>query len=136
MVAVAGTVHFVPESSQPDAPVFDKGGALLACVGHVALVYSIIEAPDAVWMSARTLGGVGAGLAGIIAFVFCELRQDHPLLDPRLFANRRLSAGSLSILIQFFAFFGFTFVSLQYLQGVRGTARSSLRSLFSRSRSR
>jgi Na+/melibiose symporter-like transporter len=42
------------------------------------------------------------------------------MLDPRLFRNRRLSAGSLSIFIQFFAFFGFTFVMLQYLQGVRG----------------
>jgi Na+/melibiose symporter-like transporter len=41
-------------------------------------------------------------------------------LDPRLFSNRKLSAGSLSICIQFFAFFGFTFVSLQYLEGVRG----------------
>ena len=34
--------------------------------------------------------------------------------------NRKLAAGSLSIVIQFFAFFGFTFVALQYLQGVRG----------------
>jgi MFS family permease len=52
--------------------------------------------------------------------VLFERRQHHPLLDPRLFSNRKLSAGSLSICIQFFAFFGFTFVSLQYLEGVRG----------------
>jgi MFS family permease len=38
----------------------------------------------------------------------------------RHFRNRHLSAGSLSIFIQFFAFFGFTFVCLQHLQGVRG----------------
>jgi Na+/melibiose symporter-like transporter len=43
-------------------------------------------------------------------------------LNPRVFYNRRLSAGSLSVCIQFFAFFGFTFVSLQYLEGVRGYA--------------
>lgn len=42
------------------------------------------------------------------------------MLDPRHFRHRSLSAGSLSIFIQFFAFFGFTFVLLQYLQGVRG----------------
>jgi len=42
------------------------------------------------------------------------------MLDVRHFRNRRLSAGSLSIFIQFFAFYGFTFVCLQYLQGVRG----------------
>src|SRR6204780_971631 len=119
-VAVAGTVRFVPESSQPDAPALDKGGALLATVGLVALVFSIIEAPDAGWLSARSLGGMTAGLAALTAFVAFERRQQYPLLDPRLFSNRKLSAGSLSICIQFFAFFGFTFVSLQYLEGVRG----------------
>jgi EmrB/QacA subfamily drug resistance transporter len=120
IIALAGTLRFVPESSQPDAPAVDKGGALLATIGLVALVYSIIEAPDAGWASARTLGGLGGGLLALAGFVLYELHQRHPLLDPRLFASRRLSAGSLSICIQFFAFFGFTFVSLQYLEGVRG----------------
>ena len=120
VVALVGAVRFVPESSEPDAPALDKGGALLAMVGLVALVYSIIEAPDAGWLSSRTLVGVAAGLTALAGFVLFERRQQHPLLDPRLFSNRRLSAGSLSICIQFFAFFGFTFVSLQYLEGVRG----------------
>jgi EmrB/QacA subfamily drug resistance transporter len=119
-VAIAGTLRFVPESSQPNTPRLDKAGALLATVGLVVLVFSIIEAPDAGWLSARTLGGMVAGLAALAGFAVFELRQRHPLLDPRLFSNRKLAAGSLSILIQFFAFFGFTFVSLQYLQGVRG----------------
>jgi len=119
-VALAGTVRFVPESSDPDAPALDKGGALLATVGLVALVFSIIEAPDAGWLSARTLGGLAAGSAALAGFVCFEMGRTHPLLDPHLFSNRKLSAGSLSICIQFFAFFGFTFVSLQYLEGVRG----------------
>jgi hypothetical protein len=83
-------------------------------------VFSIIEAPDAGWLSPRTLGGMAAGIAALAAFVLAERRQRHPLLDPRLFSSLRLAAGSLSICIQFFAFFGFTFVALQYLQGVRG----------------
>src|ERR1700677_4973254 len=119
-IALAGTVRFVPESSQPDAPALDKAGALLATIGLVALVFSIIEAPDAGWLSPRTLAGMATGLAALAGFVLFERRQRHPLLDPRLFSNRKLAAGTLSILIQFFAFFGFTFVSLQYLQGVRG----------------
>jgi len=120
VIAIAGAVRFVPESSQPGAPAIDKGGAVLATIGMVALVFSIIEAPDEGWLSARTLGGTAIGVAALAGFVLYELRQRHPLLDPRLFRNRRLAAGSLSIVIQFFAFFGFTFVSLQYLQGVRG----------------
>ena len=120
VVALAGTFRFVPESSQPNAPSLDKGGAILSTIGLVALVFSIIEAPDAGWMSARTLGGIVLGLVALTGFVLFEYRQDHPLLDPRLFSDRTLSAGSLSICIQFFAFFGFTFVCMQYLDGVRG----------------
>jgi EmrB/QacA subfamily drug resistance transporter len=119
-IALAGTARFVPESSQPDAPVLDKAGALLATIGLVALVFSIIEAPDAGWLRARTLGGIAGGLSALAGFVLFERHQRHPLLDPHLFSNRNLSAGSLSVCIQFFAFFGFTFVSLQYLEGVRG----------------
>ena len=122
IIALAGTLRFVPESSQPDAPALDKGGAVLAMFGLVALVFSIIEAPDAGWASARILGGLATGLAALGAFVLYEFHQDHPLLNPRVFSDRRLSAGSLSVCIQFFAFFGFTFVALQYLEGVRGYA--------------
>ncbi len=120
VIALAGTFRFVPESSQPEAPALDRGGAMLATLGLVALVFSIIEAPDAGWASARTVGGLAAGVTALAGFVLYELHHPRPLLDPRLFADRRLSAGSLSICIQFFAFFGFTFVSLQYLEGVRG----------------
>jgi MFS family permease len=119
-VALVGTFRFVPESSRSDAPAIDKGGAVLATIGLVAVVFGIIQAPDAGWLSSRTIAEIGIGIAALICFVLFEHRQHHPLLDPRLFSNRKLSAGSLSICIQFFAFFGFTFVSLQYLEGVRG----------------
>ena len=120
MVAILGTLFFVPESSDPGAPPLDKAGALLAMVSLTALVFCVIEAPEAGWASARTLGGIAGGLAVLAVFAGWELRSAHPMLDLRHFRNRRLSAGGLSIFIQFFAFYGFTFVSLQYLQGVRG----------------
>jgi EmrB/QacA subfamily drug resistance transporter len=120
VIAIAGTIRFVPESSHPGAPRLDKGGALLAMAGLTAGVFSIIEAPEAGWVAARTIAGIGGGLALLAVFAGWELRQQHPMLDVRHFRSRRLSAGSLSIFIQFFAFFGFTFVPLQYLQGVRG----------------
>ena len=120
VIAIAGTLRFVPESSDPGAPRLDKGGALLAVAGLSALVFSIIEAPEAGWLAARTLAGIGGGLAVLAVFVWWELRQAHPMLDLRHFRDRRLSAGSVSIFILFFAFFGFAFVVLQYLQGIRG----------------
>ena len=46
VVALAGTLRFVPESADPDAPRLDVGGAVIAVLALVALVFSVIEAPD------------------------------------------------------------------------------------------
>ena len=119
-VALAGTLRFVPESADPDAPRLDVGGAVLAVAALVALVFSVIEAPTYGWLATRTIGGLALAGALLICFVRWELRQTHPLLDPRLFRNRPLATGSMSIFVQFFAFFGFTFIGMQYLQLVRG----------------
>jgi MFS family permease len=120
VIAVIGTLKVVPESADRTAPRLDRGGAALSVVALVALVYSVIEAPTAGWFSARTLIGIAFGLVALACFVRYELRQRTPMLDPRLFGRRALSAGSLTIFVQFFAFYGFTFISLQYLQIVRG----------------
>src|SRR6185437_14417345 len=125
VIAIAGTLRFVPESADHDSPRLDLGGAVLAVVGLVALVYSIIEAPSQGWGSARTLGGLGAGLVVLTGFIFFEHSvarkgRKTPMLDPRVFARRGLASGSLSIFVQFFTFFGFIFLVLQYLQLVRG----------------
>lgn len=119
-VAVIGAVRVVPESSDPDAPKLDVVGGLIAVAGLLALVFSIIEAPEKGWLSVSTVTGLVAGVAVLVGFIVWELRHQHPLLDPRVFRLRTLSAGSLSIFIQFFAFFGFTFCMVQFLQGVRG----------------
>jgi EmrB/QacA subfamily drug resistance transporter len=116
VLAIIGTLRVVPESAESDAPGLDWTGALLAVVGLGALVYSIIEAPTAGWASARTLVGLAASLVALAGFVGWELQTRHPLLDPRLFRHRAFAAGTLSITLQFFAFFGFIFLLLQYLQ--------------------
>ncbi len=119
-LALIGTIRIVPESADKDAPKLDRGGALLVVIALVALVFSIIEAPTEGWVSARTLLGIACGLVILAVFVRYELRRKTPMLDPRIFTSRKLSAGSSSIFVQFFAFFGFIFVMLQYLQLVRG----------------
>lgn len=118
--AVVGALRFVPESADPDAPALDRVGAPVAVLGLVALVFSVIEAPTYGWLATRTIAGLALAAVLLTAFVFVELRQPAPLLNPRVFRDRFLSAGSMSIFIQFFAFFGYTFVILQYLQFARG----------------
>ncbi len=120
VTAAAATVAIVPSSRGSSVVRLDPVGALLSSLGLLALVYSIIEAPQRGWGDAVTIGGFAAGFLLLIAFVLYELRRRDPMLDPRLFARRGFGVGSLSLTLQFFAQFGFLFVSLQYLQFVLG----------------
>lgn len=119
-VALVGTWRVVPESAAPQEASRDLVGVALSVAGLGILVYSLIEAPTHDWTSVRTLAGIGLGLAVLTAFVMWESRVARPLLDPRFFRRAPFAAGSLSICVQFFCFFGFIFAFLQYLQLVRG----------------
>jgi EmrB/QacA subfamily drug resistance transporter len=120
VIAFVATLRVVPESADPDAPRLDVTGAVISTVGLSVIVYALIEAPTTGWASAQTLLELGGGLLVLALFVGYELRRPVPLLDPRLFRLRGFTAGTVSLTVQFFAFFGFIFLVLQYLQLVRG----------------
>jgi EmrB/QacA subfamily drug resistance transporter len=119
-LALIGTLAVVPTSVDEDAPKLDLVGAVLSLVAVSSLVFGIIEGPDRGWDDRWTIGGLVVGVLASIAFVLWELRVPKPMLDPRLFRLRGFSAGSLTILVQFFATFGLFFVVIQYLQFVVG----------------
>lgn len=119
-LAAVGTWLFVPDSAAPDGPPLDIVGAVISIAGLGALVYSIIEAPEHGWLGRTTLLGLGTGIVLLAGFVAWELHTRTPLLDPRLFTRPAFAAGTLSILLQFFGFFGLIFITMQYLQLVRG----------------
>lgn len=120
--AIIGTLRVIPESADRNAPPVDLAGGLITIAGLSGLVYSIIEAPAEGWGSMRTLLGMAFSLVILAGFVTWELTRSHPMLDPRLFVHRAFSAGTLTIMMQFLAFFGFIFLVLQYLQLVREQA--------------
>lgn len=122
VLAFVGTLRIVPESADPDAPRIDWVGAAITVAGLGVLVYSIIEAPTEGWGAARTVAGLVAGVVVLAGFVVWELHVPDPLLDPRLFRHGGFAAGTLTITLQFFAFFGFLFLILQYLQLALGNS--------------
>jgi EmrB/QacA subfamily drug resistance transporter len=110
----------IPESKDEESHPLDPTGAGLSIAGLSLLVYAIIQAPSAGWLSARTIGAGLAGIAIIVAFVVAESRSDHPMLPIEFFKNPRFSAGSGSVTLAFFALFGTTLLLTQYQQLVRG----------------
>ena len=120
LAVAARAVRRIPDSREHDAPRVDHVGAVLSVLTLAGIVFAAIEGPVRGWTDPLTLGALGVGLAGLVAWVAWGLVADEPLLDPRLFARRDFSTGVLSITLQFFVFFGFIFLVVQYVQLVLG----------------
>jgi len=119
-VACIGTIAVVPSTRSEEHVGLDPRGAVVSAIGIGLLVLGIIEGPERGWTSPITLVGLVGGVIFIALFVLVELRTEEPLLDPRLFKHHGFATGSASLFLQFFAMFGFFFVSLQFLQLVMG----------------
>lgn len=120
VLSLVGVLAVVPSSVDEHPPRLDLVGAAVSLIAVASIVFGIIEGPERGWDDAVTLAALAVGIVASIAFVAWELRTDQPMLDPRLFRLRGLSAGTLTITVQFFASFGFFFIIIQYLQFVTG----------------
>ena len=124
-IAVVAGHRLLPESRDPVARRIDWTGAALSGVGLVAFVWAIIEAPSKGWTSTPVVAAGAFAALLLVAFVVWQRRVGEPLLDVRLFANPRFTAASTTVMVLFFALFGFLFLSTQYLQFVLGYSPSA-----------
>jgi EmrB/QacA subfamily drug resistance transporter len=120
LLSCIGVIAVVPSTRSEEHVGLDPRGAVVSALGIGLLVLGIIEGPERGWTDPVTLFGLLGGVAFLVAFIRVELRTENPLLDPRLFRHRGFATGSASLFLQFFAMFGFFFVSLQFLQLVLG----------------
>ncbi|MER6398646.1 MFS transporter [Kitasatospora sp. NPDC001603] len=110
----------LPESKDPKPGRWDVLSVVLSLTGVIAAVYAIKEA--AAHGVARWDVPVAAvlGAAALTVFVRRQLRLTTPLLDVRLFSDRRFTAAVLASLTALVGLSGVVFVTSQYLQLVRG----------------
>jgi EmrB/QacA subfamily drug resistance transporter len=122
IAAIAGVLvaGFVSGSRDPHVPRLDRAGFVLSTATVALLIYTIIEAPNQGWASARTLAGFALTAVLAATFVSWERRTDEPMLDLSLFRNPRFTAASAAVAISFFALSGFIFLVTQYFQFVKG----------------
>src|SRR3954465_14509392 len=90
-VAAALVAASVPTSRDPSAPKADRPGVVLSTAAMAVLIYTIIEAPDHGWSSARRGAGFVAAVVLFAAFIVWERRTPEPLLDLSLFCNLRFT---------------------------------------------
>jgi EmrB/QacA subfamily drug resistance transporter len=119
VVIVLVAVRHVPETRDPEAaPALDWPGTLAVVAGLAGLTYALTAAADG-------LSGIvlAAGLVGVLslgAFVAVELRSAHPLVPPRLFADRQFSATNAVTLLVYAALGALFVLLVLHLQVVAG----------------
>jgi EmrB/QacA subfamily drug resistance transporter len=99
---------------------FDLAGATTVTLGLSAFVFALLDAEDAGWGSAQTIGTLVAAAILLAAFVAIERRSRAPLVPFSIFRIRTITgANVVGILTGASLFSMFFFISL-YMQQVLG----------------
>jgi EmrB/QacA subfamily drug resistance transporter len=98
----------------------DVVGLFLATPGVTLIIYGLTQASIHGWGSWQGLLPLGIGLLLVVGFVAWELRQEHPLLDMRVFRDAAFSASMVVGVIMASALFGAVFLIPVFMQEVQG----------------
>ncbi|GAA2795507.1 MFS transporter [Kitasatospora paracochleata] len=112
----------LPESRDPRPGRWDVLSVFLSMAGVIGVVYAIKELAAEGLHSWTVPVALVLGSAALVAFVRRQLRLETPLLDVRLFADRRFTAAVVASLTALIGLSGVVFFMSQYLQLVRGYA--------------
>ncbi len=118
---LALTPRLIPESRSESATRhFDISGAVSVTAALSVLVYALVDAAEAGWTSARTLGLLGVSAALFAIFYVIERRSASPLVPFAIFRMRTLTgANVVGLLVGASLFSMFFFITL-YMQQVLG----------------
>lgn len=107
------------ESPGGAAGRFDLLGWLTASPGVALLIYGLTQASERGWGSVQALLPMGAAVALLAGFTAWELRQEHPLLDLRIFGNPAYRSAITVTVIVAAALFGPVFLAPVFLEQVQ-----------------
>jgi EmrB/QacA subfamily drug resistance transporter len=96
------------------------GGAALATMALLLVVYTVVETDSHAWTSARTLGGLAVVVLMAVAFAISERRSASPLLPPQLLRRPLALRADLVIFFAAAGLLAMFFFQTLYLQRVLG----------------
>ena len=103
MVAIYGTIRWVPAGGRDADRRLDPLGALLSMVAVGALLLAIIEGPEWGWISTGVIVSIRVSVVFVAAFLRWERRTPAPMLDVAIFRNPAFSSASMAVMLAFFA---------------------------------
>ena len=97
-------------------------GLLVLWVGSLQIMLDKGKELD--WFESAQIQGLGwTALIGFVVFVLWELKQDHPVVDIRLFARRNFVLGAMALSVAYCLFFGNVVLVPMWLQQYMGWHR-------------
>jgi EmrB/QacA subfamily drug resistance transporter len=113
--------RLIPESRDAHAAQsYDIAGAVTVTGGLMALVYAIVDAQQAGWGSAKTLGFFALAAALLVSFVVIETRTKAPLVRLSIFRIRSLLTANIAMFLAMSGMFAMFFFNTLYIQRVLG----------------
>ena len=108
-----------PASAGVSLRKFDFGGTATLAASMLGLVYTVVEAPDVGWSSARTLLSFVGVAALLSAFVLIEQRSPNPLVRLGILRSSQLRRANFGAMALLGSWFGFQFMGTLYMQDLR-----------------
>ncbi|MCB1255751.1 MAG: MFS transporter [Microthrixaceae bacterium] len=114
------SLRFVPDSREDTEHPFDLAGSIFSLFAIGGLVLGIHEGPERGWSHPIAVTGLVVAVIAGGLFIWWERKQRAPLLDIRIFGDRRLAAGSVTLLSLFAVISGIFLVLFPFFQAVLG----------------
>jgi EmrB/QacA subfamily drug resistance transporter len=122
LVTLIAGLRLVPRDAavRRASRTFDVAGAISMTTAMLLLVFTLVEAPTAGWLSGRTIGSLAAVAAIFAAFVARERTAKAPLVRLGILRSGSLVRANLGAMSLFGGWVGFQFITTLYLQQLRG----------------
>jgi MFS family permease len=119
---LVGASRLLPRAARPaaDRRGFDIAGSIVGTAAMLLLVYTLVEAPERGWDSARTIGGFIAVAVLFAVFTSIERRVAVPLLRLGMLRSATVVRTNIAALCLLGAWVGSLFILTLYMQQVRG----------------
>ncbi|RIV40196.1 DHA2 family efflux MFS transporter permease subunit [Micromonospora radicis] len=121
LVALAYAQLALPKDNPEPSESFDFLGMLMLSPGLALFLYGVSSLPEVgTFADAGVWAPMLVGAALVVAFVVYSFKPRHPLLDLRLFRNRRLTVAAVTMFVFIIAFMGAGLLFPSYFLQVRG----------------
>ncbi|MEV6991525.1 MFS transporter [Streptomyces sp. NPDC093228] len=121
LIALVAGLKLLPRSErEKDHNGYDIPGAVVGTASMLLLVFTVVEAPQAGWASARTLTSFLAVAVLLTVFVLVERRSAGPLIRLGVLRSGNQIRAQLGAMAFFGSYVGFQFLVTIYMQSLLG----------------